>query len=191
MQNFPNNHRRVFLKHKTYGNIFVVQFDEMASPVLALDVTGEATMCKHKLDRADYDARLSPDGTGEIEKHIRDFETFEPRCSDASHWLDDLREAEKQCAEGEAAYVKAAKHAKALKEVFENRAAEIRRIVRESTDTPKALPLFDKVEEPAAPPVEAPPADAAPLDLLDETQPDGAPEPPPLNHPDDPPQASV
>lgn len=189
MQNFPTDHRRAFLKHKTYGNIFVVQFDGMREVVLALDVTGETTMCKHKLARSDYDARLSPDGITEINKNLRDFETFEPRCSEAGHWLDDLREAEKQCADSEAAYTKAAKHAKALKEVFENRAAEIRRIVRESTDTPKALPLFEKAAEDAA---AAPPAaaEAAPLDLLDEAG-DDTPIPPPLDHPDDPPQAQA
>jgi hypothetical protein len=174
MQNFPSDHRRVFLKHKTYGNVFVVQFDSIGEAVLALDVTGEATACKHKLAGTDYDARLSADGTTELNKNLRDFATFEPRCSNAGHWLEDLREAEKLCAEAEAAHTKAAKHAKALKEVFENRAAEIRRIVRESTDTPKALPLFDAA--PAQPgeviDAEVPPADDAPV-------------PPPLDHPDD------
>lgn len=130
--------KRAFLKHQVYGTVFCVEIDETGQ-VLAAKAISEATACRHQKDVIE----LGLDEAAEINKHLRDYEDCDPGCTDSTHLLSEIGEAEKACQVAEGEWGAAAKHAKSLKEIFEMKQDRVRSLVREATD-PKPLPLFDK-----------------------------------------------
>lgn len=148
---------RRFLKHQVYGTLYAVEMDNTGE-VLASAVVTDATACPHTL--GGYTLLVDEPG-GEVDtinQHIRDYEVFEPRCSDPGHLLADLGTQEQVCQVARNAWLVARSHAKELKENLEKAEALLRSMVREATTPAAPLPLFDAPpgDEPDLPPVDPP-----------------------------------
>lgn len=129
---------RAFLKHKVFGTVHAVEFDGSGSVLLSALMT-EATACRHQLDQYD----LNGDEVETINQHRRDWDGFDPQCSDATHLLRDIGAAEAECEAAEAAYLKAHTKAKGLKEAWDGKQLELRKMVKDAT-SPRPMPLFDQ-----------------------------------------------
>lgn len=127
---------RGLMKHKIFGTVVAVERDERGVVLLSAEING-AIACVHRL--AEYELTL--EGVAEINQHIRDYESFEPVCSEPAHLLADIGAASKECQVAEQEFAIAHSHAKALKERWEQKLALLRHIVQRST---APLPLFDK-----------------------------------------------
>ncbi len=120
--------RRVYLRHKVFGNLHAVEIDDRGE-VLTSAVVGAAAACPHSL----VDVPLKLDGCDEINKHRADYELFEPVCSDPTHILADLGAAERECGVAQKAWEEADRHAKALKKILESKQERVHQIVRDAT----------------------------------------------------------
>jgi hypothetical protein len=129
--------RRAFLKHVKYGVVKAVEFDETGYALAATDIN-LVTACRHQID--DYDLTL--DGVEDVNDHKRDWEPFEPECSDPSHLLGEIGKAELACQQAEAEYDRSKSETKQRKEVFDQHTEALRMLVRDAT-SPKKMPLFD------------------------------------------------
>lgn len=130
--------KRAFMKHSKYGVVKLVEFDETGYALAARDVSG-VTACKHNVD----DVELNLNDAAEINEHKRDWDKFEPECSDPAHWLREVGELERDCAQAEAELEAAKSHAKVCKERYDECVNALRMLVRDATN-PKKLPLFEK-----------------------------------------------
>lgn len=134
--------KRSFIKHKVYGTVYAIEGDE-AGTVLASAVVTEATACRHTLAAL----ALTLEGIDQVNADIRDYEVFEPACTDATHLLDEIGLQERACQMAEQDLVSAQATAnelrataKAAREVFEKEKAKLRALVRDATHPPP-LPL--------------------------------------------------
>lgn len=130
--------RRAFMKHVKYGVVKVVEYDETGMALAAIEVN-EATACRHQIE--DYPLALDP--AVEINEHKRDWEKYEPACSDPAHLLNEIGKLEMACQQAEGEYEQAKSHAKSMKEVYEQHTNSLRMLVRDAT-SPRKMPLFDK-----------------------------------------------
>ena len=131
---------REFVKHKVYGSVVAVERDENRRVLTAILVS-EATTCRHRLNELELSADEA--SVQDINDHPRDYEPFEPKCSDPTHLLADIGEAEKECQAAESEWQQAHSRAKGLKDIFEDRQEALRQLVRDAT-APKRMPLFDQ-----------------------------------------------
>lgn len=140
---------RSFLKHKVYGTVYAIEGDDTGT-VLASAVVTEATACRHTLATI----ALTLDDVAQVNQNLRDYEVFEPACSDPKHLLVEIGVQERTCQAAEQELVAAVTTAnelrataKATREVFEKEKAKLRALVREATNSPVLPPA----ESPADP----------------------------------------
>lgn len=145
--------RRSFIKHKVYGTVYAIEGDDSGT-VLASAVVTEATACRHTLPAYE----LTLDEVAPINEHIRDYEMFEPACSDPKHLLDEIGVQERVCVSARETWQAAKSAAKECREIYEREENTLRAMVRAST-SPTSLPLFDQAADTA--PAEAPPVEIA------------------------------
>jgi hypothetical protein len=130
---------RTFIRHKVYGSVFVVEVDPSGEILAAASIT-DATACRHRL--GGY--TLALDEAAHVMSNLKDFEPFEPACTDAAHLLADIGDAERECDEAETTFQAAHSAAKAAKELFETKQQALRALVRQATLPARPLPLFDE-----------------------------------------------
>lgn len=130
--------KRAFLKHKKYGVVKAVEFDQAGYALAGADVN-EAICCRHQLNALE----LTLDAATEVNEHRRDWDAYEAECSDPAHILSEIGDAEKRTQVAESEWKSAQNIAKSRKEIFEKETEALRVLVRSAT-TPKVMPLFDK-----------------------------------------------
>lgn len=140
---------RSFIKHKVYGTVYAIEGDETGT-VLASAVVTEATACRHTLPAYE----LTLDDVDRVNIDIRDYEVFEPVCSDPKHLLDEIGLLDRAVSTAEAELVGAGVAMKQAREAVKGAKAKLWAMVREATN-PVPLPLFDAKPE-ATPPAAVP-----------------------------------
>ena len=87
--------QRAFVRHVIYGTIYAIESGD--GGVVAAAIVTDTTACRHRL--GEY--ALSLDVADDIHQHAKDYEPFEPPCSDARHWLADIGAACKEADQAE------------------------------------------------------------------------------------------
>jgi hypothetical protein len=129
---------RAFIKHKVFGTVYAAEIDDSGAVIAALPI-GEAPACVHRLPTLE----LTLDHATEIRANLSDWKQTELPCTNATHLLAVIGEAERECAEAQASYDTAHSKAKAAKEILETKEHYLRKLVRDAT-APVPLPLFDQ-----------------------------------------------
>lgn len=143
--------RRAFFRHVAFGDVVVVEIDETGLVLATSSPVTSADVCKHRL--SDYTLMLSfppvPGGQApmwaatSINRHRKDWELFEPLCSDPAHQLHDIFEADRAVDAAEATWAALDADAKAAKKLVEKLTEKARDLRRELRD-PRELPLFPR-----------------------------------------------
>lgn len=129
---------RAFVKHLVFGTVYAIERGD-AGDVMAAGVVVDATACRHRL----HEYPLNLDDGEKVRDSPKDFEPYDPPCSDARHLLADIGIATRAADRAEADYELAANTAKAAKENAEKARRHVLQLTRDATN-PRPLPLFDQ-----------------------------------------------